>query len=78
MNQCQNQPAVPDAEVALKGMVGGSKKFNENEKVFFLCQNQVQSDEEILSIMCKSIHYCMYDLQGKKLWMGSDAGRYLI
>ena len=21
---------------------------------------------------------CMYDLQGKKLWMGSDAGCYLI
>ena len=41
----------------MESFVEDRKKVNEDEKVFFPRQNQVQSDEEILSIARKSIHY---------------------
>ena len=53
-----------------------SKKW---ERQFFPCQNQVQSDEERHSLSCTNqFIICVYDLQRKKLWMGFDAGCYLI
>ena len=41
----------------MESFVENRKKVNEDEKVSFPRQNQVQSDEERLSIVRKSIYY---------------------
>ena len=63
----------------LSGKFRARKSLRKMRKTLLPRQNQVQSDEETRSLSRANLFIiCVYDLQRKKLWMGSDAGRYLI